>query len=178
MIAQHSSKSVEHYTPDAIIEAARATMGGIDLDPASCEEANKYVKAKGIYTKEMDGLQQPWFGRVFLNPPGGKVKGESLSAMFWDKLSTEYMNGNIQEAIFVGFSLECLRTTQGYNWPVADFPLCVPKQRLRFRLPGGALGTKPTNANVIVFLPEKTRYTLSVRDFALNFRPIGMCFNA
>lgn len=69
--AKHSSASVEHCTPKPIVEAAREVMGGIDLDPASSEEANRVVKAKNIYTAESNGIIQAWDGRVFLNPPGG-----------------------------------------------------------------------------------------------------------
>ena len=47
-------------------------MGGIDLDPASCAEANKIVQAKQFYSQRDDGLKQPWFGRIWLNPPYGR----------------------------------------------------------------------------------------------------------
>ena len=77
--ARHSSSSVEWFTPPDVIEAARATMGGIDLDPASCARANELVRAAKYFTKDDDGLRHPWHGaRVFLNPPGGRdAEGES-----------------------------------------------------------------------------------------------------
>ena len=59
----------EWYTPQVIIEAARATMGRIDLDAASCEEANAKVKANRIFTADDDGLRQDWKGTVWCSPP-------------------------------------------------------------------------------------------------------------
>lgn len=76
--ARHSSESVEHYTPPEIIEATHATMGGIDLDPASSEIANRTVKARRFFSAASNGFLLPWSdptntpSRVFLNPPGGQ----------------------------------------------------------------------------------------------------------
>ena len=59
----------EWYTPAEIVEAARATMDSIDLDPTSCEAANENVKAKRFFAKDDDVLNQTWKERVWLNPP-------------------------------------------------------------------------------------------------------------
>lgn len=40
-----SSRSEEYYTPAPIVEAAREVLGGIDLDPASCDMAQETVRA-------------------------------------------------------------------------------------------------------------------------------------
>ncbi len=179
-IAQHSSKSVEHYTPECVYEPARALMGGITLDPASCEEANKRIRALHFIGLPADGLACSWnaFGepsRVFLNPPGGTLelcqgswvptvqyanglwgppKGRgacSAAAVWWGKLVNEWLTGNVEQAVFVGFTLEILRSTQDADLcalPVQAFPRCYPAKRLRF---GGL--PSPTHANVIAYLP-------------------------
>ena len=42
-------------------------MGGIDLDP--CADPEKRVPATVHFTREDDGLNQAWKGKVYLNPP-------------------------------------------------------------------------------------------------------------
>lgn len=79
--ARHSAESVEHFTPPHFVEAARAVLGDVDLDPASSERAQTIVKAsRAYYTAETNRaertLGREWRGRVLLNPPGGKIDGE------------------------------------------------------------------------------------------------------
>lgn len=109
---QHSSISKEHYTPAHIVELARVTMGCIDLDPASCLMANKVVQANHFFSQAMDGLSQDWWGNVFVNPPGGKIRNRSSQAVWWDKLQQEYLASRVVQAVFVGFSLEILAQRQ------------------------------------------------------------------
>ena len=85
----------EWYTPSDIIEAARRVMGRIDLDPASCEAANEVVRAKQFYTKEDNGLEQEWRGKVWMNPP----YKQPLVADFCDKVIHHFLRGEVTEAI-------------------------------------------------------------------------------
>ena len=64
-----SGHSDDWWTPPPIIDAARASMGGIDLDPASCSEANETVAAARWIGPPDDGLSRAWGGKVWVNPP-------------------------------------------------------------------------------------------------------------
>jgi hypothetical protein len=60
----------EWYTPAEWLGAARALYGGvIDLDPASCVAAQAQVQATTYYSKAENGLEQPWIGNIWCNPP-------------------------------------------------------------------------------------------------------------
>ena len=87
--------SNQYYTPPPIIDAARQSMGAIDLDPASSDAANKVVKADRYWTRDTDGLaQQPWKGGVWLNPPFGG----GLLRRFTTRLIAEHELGNVTHA--------------------------------------------------------------------------------
>ena len=177
---QHSSESVEHYSPVEVVDAARELMGGIDLDPASSELANSYIRARRFFTEEDNGLRKLWKGgRIFLNPPGGLVDSEGRRVIRAKKgipgctetgscgLPAPHQHHDVtssakhvKTAVFIGFSLEILQSTQvdakGLPIPL-QFPCCYPSSRMRFyNVQQGLLvvGDQPTHANVLVYLPR------------------------
>ncbi len=191
---RHSSESTEHFTPMDIVEAARITMGGIDFDPASTEEANKRIGAESIFTRGDNGFVRAWPGRVFLNPPGGrcdergsrvKVGGQSSAKAWWRRLAEQYTRGIVEQAVFVGFSLEILQVSQvfpaGLEWGECslvplDFPICYPSRRVAYeRLTRGRFvpGKQPPHASFVAYLPPRSRINESVVQFKLAFEKFG-----
>jgi DNA N-6-adenine-methyltransferase (Dam) len=135
------NKSNEWYTPSLYVEAARKVMGGsIDLDPASCEMANRTVKAKKIYTIEDNGLVQQWHGNVWLNPPFSRdmsLPNERRSniAKWTSMLIHGYQSGDIVQSVL-------LATAQiGAAWfnPLWNYPICFTDHTVRFFLPHGSV---------------------------------------
>lgn len=69
-------KKDEWLTPPDLL----AALGPFDLDP--CAPINRpWDMAQRHYTIEDDGLQQPWHGFVWCNPPYGKHTGPWLSKL-------------------------------------------------------------------------------------------------
>jgi ParB family chromosome partitioning protein len=144
--AMVSSQSNEWYTPERYIEAARSVLGSVDLDPASCESANAVVKANAYYTMEEDGLNKPWRGKVWLNPPYG-----DLGPKFVAKLIHEYESGNVTEAVLLVNS-HCTDT----KWfePLFGYPVCFTNHRSKFWNDAGE-GGNPTHGSAIVYFGAK-----------------------
>jgi hypothetical protein len=174
-LVQHTTKSVEYYTPTAILDAARNVMGGIDFDPASSDVANTAVRAKHYLTASCDGLVAPWRGpRVWCNPPGGKLGKPlctfygttSLAAAFWVRLMAEVEEGTVTEACFFAFNIETLRATQRLSChAMLDHTICYPASRLRFW--GEGVGASGPCASAIAYVGP------NVEAFGREFAPFG-----
>lgn len=67
-----SSKRDDWRTPDFVLEAVRHALGGkIDFDPcASDDPSHWFADGQNLSLAEgHDGLNEPWAGRAFVNPP-------------------------------------------------------------------------------------------------------------
>jgi phage N-6-adenine-methyltransferase len=132
---QHNSGEVEWYTPEQWIAMAREVMGGIDLDPASSAVANNVVQAAQYYTKDDDGLSQPWAGRVFLNPP----YSQPLIAKFIGALVDNWKAGNLAAAILL--TNDCTDTEWFHVAAEGCAAMAFPRGRIRFSTPEGEAGS-------------------------------------
>ena len=117
-----SSDSDNWVTPEVIINAVIQTMGAIELDPCSPSDSGP-VPAKTHFTKETDGLNQEWFGRVYMNPPYGR------NIRLWvEKAISEYESRQVSEAIL----LLPARTDTKWFQLLGQYPWCAVKGRLKF----------------------------------------------
>jgi phage N-6-adenine-methyltransferase len=156
--AEPSGHGDEWYTPSEYVEVVRDVFGGvIDLDPASCDEAQQIVQAKRYYTNDDDGLKQPWSGRVFLNPP------YSNPTPFVDRLIEHYERGDVPEAILLE------NTDSSARWfhkaLKACSALCFPSSRIKFR--HGREGCSPRYSSVFFYFGEE------VERFRRRFASVG-----
>ena len=155
-LINQTSGEVEWYTPAHIIEAARRCMGGIDLDPASCEIDNRTVGAGRYFTITDDGLSLPWLGRVWVNHPFGKLHNTA-----WiNKLVAEYGAGNVSQACCITFA----STSERWFQPLFDFPQCYLSPRVHYLGPDGKPVKGCTKGSVVTYLGQNL--SAFIREFS------------
>lgn len=163
----HNTGVTEWYTPPAILDVARAAMGGIDLDPASCAKANETVQAERYYTAEDNGLIQPWSGRIWLNPP----YASGVVDRFAEKLASEVGLGRVGAA--------CVLINNGTETRWFDRLLsvaaavCFPTGRVRFIDREGNPGGTPLQGQALVYVgTEPRRFAHAARDLGRVLGPV------
>lgn len=109
----HKGKTDVWLTPLELI----APLGRFDLDP--CGEAD-HKTADTIYTE--NGLEKPWFGKVWLNPPYSDLYP-------WLKKLADHADGG-----GCGIALVFARTDTAWFQEIADRStgLFFPKGRIKF----------------------------------------------
>ena len=143
-----------------IVKAARTTMGTIDLDPATNE--GNHTNANTFYTKNTNGLDKPWNGNVWLNPPYGKG-----FAAWMHKANAECASGRAVQII----CLIPVRTNAGWFQSLGKLgiSLCFPRS---IKFINGTTMLQSTTAammpNVVVYVGKKHR------EFAEAFREFGV----
>lgn len=158
-LINQTSGRVEYYTPAAIVDAARRTMGGIDLDPASSPAANATVQAGRIFTAADDGLAHAWFGRVWMNHPFGRTTNRPWVS----KLVREYRAGRVEQACAITFA----STSEAWFQPLFRFPLAFLSPRTNYLLPNGQPLRGVTKGSVVVYLGP------NVAEFGRQFGQFG-----
>jgi len=151
-----SSECNEYYTPSKYINSAKNVMGSINLDPASCEEANKTIKADTFFNKNENGLTKEWFNNVWLNPPYG-----NQTSKFAGKLTRELEKDNIKQVI----TLVNSHSTET-NWfkPLWDGLLCFTDHRIDFNNTKDKKGSNHSNV-FVYFGSNKNKFINEFKQF-------------
>jgi len=122
-----SQETDEWSSPRELVEPLDEAIGGFDLDPCSGAENSPF--AAEVYTEDDDGLEQTWFGDVWVNPPYSAMKQwtqkavkesnrEAVSSILYlckGDSSTDWWQDAIQEANLVGTVGHRLKFGDGEN---------------------------------------------------------------
>lgn len=125
-------------TPWPLLRELEQRYGTFDLDPC-CEPHT--AKAPLFYTIEQDGLNQPWFGNVFINPPFSNPRP-------WCERAAETVRTGETEGVVM--LLPCATDTAWFHevvWPVAD--LHFIRGRVRFLGWRGTPLPSPRSPNLV-----------------------------
>lgn len=153
----------EWYTPRDYIEAARQAMGGIDLDPASCEVAQANVQAGRFYTIEDNGLEKKWTGNVWLNPPYSK----DLIGLFAAKVAGESERFR-QAVVLVNNATD---TAWFHKMVSVASAVCFFRGRIRFLDKTGKPANTPVQGQAAIYIGP------NVDAFRRAFSPMGFVVN-
>lgn len=132
------SGSKEWYTPADLIHRVRLTLGGrIDLDVASCAEANETVQADHYFSE--NALLLEWrASTLWCNPPTGRIKWQgktqSAQALFSQRFFDEYQAGHFDKGMLIVFAA----IGSEWLWPLLQYSQgIIPRKRVQFAAPGG-----------------------------------------
>ncbi|UCD59139.1 MAG: hypothetical protein JSV16_08635, partial [Candidatus Hydrogenedentota bacterium] len=162
LATKHNNDMSEWYTPKEYVDRVRQVLGDIDLDPASCAFAQKTVKAKCYYDKKQDGREQPWTGRVFLNPP----YKTPLVSQFVNRLVDMVGSGDVTAAVLLTNNNT---DTDWWQRAAGDAEaVCLTDGRIGFNDEHGETSA-PTNGQSFCY------YGKAADRFLKVFADVGLC---
>jgi phage N-6-adenine-methyltransferase len=137
-----SSATDEWETPQFLFDGVNAEFG-FDLDV--CATPGN-AKCKRFFTKEDDGLTQPWSGTCWMNPPYGRAIGRWMQKAYEES----------QRGCTVVALIPCRTCSRWWHDFAMRGEIRLLKGRLRF---GGAKHCAPFPSAIVVFRPPGHRIT-------------------
>lgn len=159
-VANNSGEN-EWYTPPQYLEAARLTLGTIDIDPASNATAQNNVNAKTYFAKEDNGLEQKWKGNVWLNPPYSNPE----IRQFCEKLIHEIEIGNTKSAIILVNN--ATETQWGQLLLKNCDAVCFPSSRIKYHDFNNQPRMTPLQGQMFIYFGAQSEI------FRANFQQFG-----
>jgi len=152
------------YTPADLAALAVTVLGGIDLDPASDRTGRSPIAATAIYTREDDGLAQPWAGRDWLFPPQ-----DGRTAAWVAKLVHEYRCGRTTAALlYAGLDARA----PWWQHLASEAHVCFPAGAIRADLADGSPLPRTRMAALLAYLgPEPERFRAATVDLGVVLMP-------
>lgn len=141
--------SDEWYTPPSIFDALDVEF---DLDPCS-PGPDHWVPARCVYTKDDDGLKQPWNGFVFMNPPFG---GRN-SHIPWLKKFLDHGNG-------IAIVRAYTSAAWFHDYAIKADCILFPRGKTKFVRPDGSIGKSPGHGVVLLGMGMKAQLIMSLSD--------------
>lgn len=145
------------FTPAEYVEAARAAMGRIDLDPFSDAEANRVVQATRIFTEQDNALTTDWAAdcpqgcqRLWLNPPFGRDVIDKVV----DKFTGEFKAGHFSEAIVL--TNNATETQWFHELLAVASAICLPSKRIKFWNADGKAVSSNTRGQTFFYVGDDT----------------------
>lgn len=121
-----------------------AALGEFDLDPCAAPEPRPWPTARRHITRPIDGLSEPWAGRVWLNPPYSRHVGAWLARLAEHGHGTALVFARTETTWFID-----------HVWGRAD-ALVFLHGRIRFHRPDGRVSDENGGAPsvLVAYGPE------------------------
>jgi phage N-6-adenine-methyltransferase len=133
-----SSASDDWPTPQDFFDRMNALYGPLELDVCASPEN---AKCPRYYTRDDDGLAQPWDGKCWMNPPYGRTIGQ------WMKKAYE----ESQRGALVVCLVPARTDTAWWHDYATKGQVTFIRGRLKF---GGHVNSAPFPSATVVFLPN------------------------
>lgn len=144
--------SDEWYTPPAIFDALGLMF---DLDPCSPGDGH-WVPTWRVYTKVDDGLNKPWNGTVFMNPPFGGRNGH-----------VPWLTKFIEHADGIAIVRAYTSSAWFHQWAVKADSILFPRGKTKFIRPDGSIGKAPGHGIVLLGMGERSCESLRTSRLGL-----------
>jgi phage N-6-adenine-methyltransferase len=152
------------FTPEKYITLVKKSLGSIDLDPFSSEQANEVIQASRFFDEAKDAFKQVWFsspGTVFMNPPYSR----QLINPSVDLFVSNWQKGMISQGIVL---VNNATETKWFQSLLSESSaICLVSKRIAFENRDGKHVSGNTRGQVFLYFGSKNA------RFKKIFSPIG-----